>query len=577
MPLRAFAPLGLLAVLAASPAAAEGPIDPTCAFSNRYPVTIVVPGANAVASLEALGIDIDGVALPEGPSLAGTVRAYVNDAERGELLDLGLTVSRVRNEAKEQFLRVREEWAARAGQPIEPVLAGWPTYPELEAELQQVAAQHPDIVRVVQMGTTVQGRAIWMVRITDQPDVEESEPEFKFTSSIHGDEVVGMDLCRRMIHYLVDNYGIDPAITQLINGTELWFCPMHNPDGYVNGTRYNAHGRDINRSFPDPVTDPHDDPTGREPEVQAFMYFGYAHSFILSANYHGGELVMNIPWDCKLEETPDHDMIWSFAEGYSFRNPPMWNSSEFYHGVTLGSEWYIIHGGMQDWCYEWRNEIDITIEVGTTKWPSYPAMETFWAQNRDSMLYYMQRTGVGVHGRVTDLVTGAPLAAQVDVREIGKIIRTDPAVGDYHRMLSPGTYTITFTALGYTPKTISGVTVVGETPTMLDVSMQPLNVDVAEQATSGALGLETRSANPARTGAPIELLLSAPPARPVVVTVHDALGRQVRSLFAGEVAGRAPLLWDGRDDRGLPSPAGLYWIRARQNAVERTARVVFVH
>ncbi len=580
---RFYSPFALLLIAASlgsaalSTSAAAFEIDPTCAFSDRYPVEITVPGAEAARTVVGTGIDVDRVALPGGPYQSGIVTAYVDDGERARLEALGLAVTPIRNEAKEMFLRVQSEWAARAGQAIEPTLAVWPTYPEFEAELQAVAAAHPNIARLVQIGTSVQGRAIWMLRLSDNPDAQEAEPEFKFTSSIHGDEVTGMELSRRMIHYLVDNYGVDPVCTALVDDNELWFCPMHNPDGYVNGTRYNAHGYDLNRTFPDPVTDPHDDPTGREPEVQCFMYFGYAHNFILSANYHGGSLVMNIPWDCRLAETPDHDLLWAISEGYASRNAPMWNSTEFEHGITLGSEWYIIHGGMQDWCYQWRNEMDITIEISYTKWPTMAQMDTYWAQNRESMLNYMQATARGVHGRVTDLATGAPISAQVDVREVGKVIRTDPDVGDFHRMLLPGSYTITFTALGYQPKTVNGVSVVGLASTWLDVQLQSTSVGMDEPPieTVDELTIEKITPNPSSSEVTLEIRTDV--TRAVSLSVFDASGRKVRSLFAGEVAGRASVLWDGCDGQGAPCSSGIYWLRASDGEHNRAERIVLTH
>ena len=77
-------------------------------------------------------------------------------------------------------------------------------------------------------------------------------------------------------------------------------------------------------------------------------------------------------------------------------------------------------------------------------------MDTFWNQNRDSMLWYMDRViSTGVKGVVTDAVTGLPLEADVNVTQVNKIIKSDLQVGDYHRLLMPGTYTMTFTKSGY--------------------------------------------------------------------------------------------------------------------------------
>jgi hypothetical protein len=435
-----------------------GDPDPTIPFSNRFPVAIQVPTVDDVRAVVATGIDVEDVRPYDGGWI---VRANIDETERIFLVGQGKEVVRLRNLALE---------LSNAPPPDR----AWPTWAEYEAILQQIANDHPNICRLISMGTSVQGRQMWVLKITDNPDVNEDEPEFKYTSSLHGDEDTGMELCRRLADLLTNSYGTDPTLTAYVNDAEIWIQPMSNPDGYVNVTRYNANGFDLNRSFPDPVDDPNDSPAGRPIEVQNLMNFGYAHRFILSANYHGGSLVVNYPWDCFAGYTPDDDMAENFSLGYAYRNPPMWNSTEFYHGVTIGWAWYIVHGGMQDWCYNWRNDLDVTIEVSVTKKPAWTLLDQFWTENKDAMLWYLSRIFVGVRGIVTDATTGQPLDASINILEIGKPILTDPSIGDYHRMLLPGTYSVKCEAIGYVPQTITGVVVVDGPATRLNIQMQPL-------------------------------------------------------------------------------------------------------
>lgn len=438
----------------------EGDPDPTYPFSDRYPVVVVTATEEAAREIANAGIDVESVGLHKGQWI---VQANINTVEHSDIEGAGHEVYRLRNLALEMHRSLPEgprDWT------------DWPTFAEFEAEMHAIAAANTDICRLYSLGQSVQGRDLWIMKITDNPDVAEVEPEFKYTSTMHGDEVVGMDLCVRLLNLMVDEYGSDPTITSYINGIEIWICPLHNPDGYVNGTRFNANGYDLNREFPDRTDDPVDDPAGRPIEVQHMMYFGYDHRFILSANLHGGELVVNYPWDNPYGSyTPDHDMIHNFALGYSILNPPMWNSPSFPNGVTIGWEWYVIYGGMQDWCYNWRDEIDFTLELSSNKWPPYSQMDGFWDDNRDAMLWLMGRSLIGVSGRVYDEDTLQPLDATVDVLEIGKSIRTDDIVGDYHRLLEPGTYTLYVEAFGYVPETIPGVVVVDGPATHLDIPM----------------------------------------------------------------------------------------------------------
>ncbi len=71
------------------------------------------------------------------------------------------------------------------------------------------------------------------------------------------------------------------------------------------------------------------------------------------------------------------------------------------------------------------------------------------------------------------------------------------------------------------------------------------------------------------------------PTRYLAAAVHldifDVRGRRVRRLLDGErSAGTHHLVWDGRDDRGRPLGAGLYFLELRTPAVRRSLRVVRV-
>jgi hypothetical protein len=159
------------------------------------------------------------------------------------------------------------------------------------------------------------------------------------------------------------------------------------------------------------------------------------------------------------------------SEQYSVHNTPMWNGS-FYHGITNGADWYAIDGGMQDWDYRYIGCNEITIEINNTQSPPYSEMPADWNNNRESMLAYMETCLIGVRGIVTGSA-GAPVAATVTVAGRNHKVYTDPDVGDYHRMLMPGTYSLTFTAAGYDPITVTNVVVNSGAATRLDVSFAP--------------------------------------------------------------------------------------------------------
>jgi hypothetical protein len=92
------------------------------------------------------------------------------------------------------------------------------------------------------------------------------------------------------------------------------------------------------------------------------------------------------------------------------------------------------------------------------------------------MLAYLETAQMGVHGLLSDASTGSPLYGCVQVVSNAQPVFTDPQLGDYHRMLLPGTYQLTFSAPGYQSRTVTGVVVsqVG-LPVRLDVALSPLS------------------------------------------------------------------------------------------------------
>jgi hypothetical protein len=75
----------------------------------------------------------------------------------------------------------------------------------------------------------------------------------------------------------------------------------------------------------------------------------------------------------------------------------------------------------------------------------------------------------------------------------------------------------------------------------------------------------------------VRFLIDLPEAAEAGVEVLDLQGRRVRVLHRG-LAGTGPLAlaWDGRDDRGRETPAGLYFARATAGAERALTRFVRV-
>jgi hypothetical protein len=131
---------------------------------------------------------------------------------------------------------------------------------------------------------------------------------------------------------------------------------------------------------------------------------------------------------------------------------------------------YLIQGSTKDFNYGALGSVAWSIEISLDKQPSNP--QYYYNINKPAMLALIEHTGYGIQGTVTDAVSGKPVAASVFVGN-NYPVYSDPEVGDYHKYLIAGTYTLRFVANGYQTKTISNVNVANLQCTTLDVQLTP--------------------------------------------------------------------------------------------------------
>lgn len=316
--------------------------------------------------------------------------------------------------------------------------ADYPSAAETAKTIKSIVAKYPAIMTVSSIGTSVSGKELLVVKISNNPSVDQIKPEFKYISSMHGDEITGRELMVKFIDDLGKNYGTDKVITDLIDNTEIFIMPSMNPDGSDKKQRGNAKGVDLNRNFPDILSDATSTPNGRQVETVAIMNFQKSRHFSLSANFHGGAVVANYPWDSKFDRHPFDQMVKSFSLAYADLNSEMANSTEFEHGITNGADWYIVRGGMQDWSYHWFNDLQITIELSDIKWPSYSQIPGFYQRNRESLIKYMEF----IHQGAGFVINNRPDAkGEVTIKDAsGKNLGTYGFTGEFYKVLPEGDY-----------------------------------------------------------------------------------------------------------------------------------------
>jgi len=365
--------------------------------------------------------------------------------------------------------------SVQMAQNYEQMISGWnryPTYNTYLAMMDTFQTRYPQLCKIdTILAATPNNHSILCAHISNNLNDNEGKPSIFYTSTIHGDEVVGYYMMLRLIDLLLTNYYTNTYITELVDNVDIWICPLHNPDGtyfesnnqinsWPTSTRYNSNWEDLNRVFPEvsmPVTK-----ETYEPEVEAMMQFMGAHNFTLAANLHGGAEVFNYPWDSWTSSQRSHaDADWWEYVGHNFANTCHQFSNTYMteenNGITAGGDWYVIYGSMQDYHNFYLGTRHVTIEVCDDKVLSSSQLPNYWGYAYLAFLNFIAEADNGIHGTVTDSTTGEPLQALVYITNHDldhSYVETTLPYGDYHRPIKGGQYSVTYSAEGYLPKTI---------------------------------------------------------------------------------------------------------------------------
>lgn len=250
-------------------------------------------------------------------------------------------------------------------------------YDEILAEVTQITQDHPSIAMLVDLGDSwekTQGladRDIWAVKVSDNvADEEPDEPEVMIMANLHAREIITPEIALYLLNRLVDDYGTDPRITELVNTRQIWIIPSCNPDGleYVHHTdiwwrknrRDNGGGTfgvDLNRNwgfawgYDDVGSSPNSwaetyRGTGpfSEPETQALRDCFEAHRFVISLSFHSYGNWWLYPWGYVPLDTPDNPTFAALAESCVSYNG-------YEPGNAASGTIYLTNGDSDDWIY----------------------------------------------------------------------------------------------------------------------------------------------------------------------------------------------------------------------------------
>ena len=109
---------------------------------------------------------------------------------------------------------------------------GYHTYDNLTTSLRGLVRAHSDIATMESVGTTLEGRDIWLVQIANREGSSvEQRPGLLIAANLEADHLVGSELALQTIEYLLTNYATDPEVKERIDNHVFYIFPRMSPDG----------------------------------------------------------------------------------------------------------------------------------------------------------------------------------------------------------------------------------------------------------------------------------------------------------------------------------------------------------
>ena len=407
------------------------------------------------------------------------------------------------NNTEFEQLKTREE--------IERNLENYRTYDDMYNELVGFCDDFPEITELTSIGISMchnyfldgntnyedYQHEMWCLKISDNPEIEEDEPNVLFCSAIHAKETISMEVVMTFLNDFFADYGTDPEIADFVENNQIWFIPLINPDGqklvveehhlwHRKNMRDNdedgmpdyssTDGVDLNRNFgyvwgpngtsSNPASAIYNGPEAwSELESQHLRDFLRERKFWSAVTYHSqGQWVLyplgHLPGDCSY----DHEIMDDLATDMAVTIPRIGGTGHYTpaQAVDFG---YTCQGTMGDWSYAEDRIFGYTIELANEFIPDDPTQVC--EDNLEAFRVMLRRMNDRLlAGHVTD-PWGTPLVAEINVVQIDEQAgmtdvepyRSGANFGRYWRPLLTGTYDVDYILDGYDTVTVNDIVV----------------------------------------------------------------------------------------------------------------------
>jgi len=204
-------------------------------------------------------------------------------------------------------------WPIQPPGPIDPLPLTRPQTPQISVKIPPYLAylkvvdqikkwnqEAPDLTEVGTYGKSTRGTDLYYIRVTNKLNTQ-PKPKVLIHACIHGNEPLSTSVMMGYIGTILEEYGKDQAVTELLDTRDIYFVPIISPDSHPNSRH--VDGVDPNRNYPTEA-----DPSRKSvAPVQAIREFFLKHQFKAVISAHTWGRVFLIPYGDRDAKCPDWD------------------------------------------------------------------------------------------------------------------------------------------------------------------------------------------------------------------------------------------------------------------------------
>jgi murein tripeptide amidase MpaA len=260
---------------------------------------------------------------------------------------------------------------------------------ELETDLRILERDHPGLAVVLQIGTSLEGRPILALKISDNAAANEGEPGLLVLGCHHAREWISVEVPYLFGRRLLERYDLDPEVRALVDGSEIWIVPLVNPDGleyslhvyryWRKNRRANADGTfgvDINRNYSFAWGYDNSGSSGypgseiyrgaaafSEPETAAVrdLFAAAGSDFRAMVSFHSYGQYILYPWGYTGSPAPDGAALGALAGTMAGLMAAV--GGTVYTAGQASQALYVTNGDTADWAYSLRGAPSFTVEL----------------------------------------------------------------------------------------------------------------------------------------------------------------------------------------------------------------------